>query len=423
MINMTTQREAIEFLTGYSHSNRDYHGEAPKKGLLALSLLTLILSACGGSDNAASFQQSDFSALANAGALEWSQEFIDLARMHPEEVRETFSVAASAQQQFGSVTQSGSSLGGPGGQATASYDRDAGELNITLNRTGVKGVVPGDVVIKVDDNSLTSPGIRSFHVDRKTIFHAWNGFSRSFVIYDYDAQDDVALATTQVVVTLEYPEWHDHEYLFGGYWMRANGDGQSTSTFGGGNEFTSAEVGVFVDAFGINSGVSVPVSGSARYEGTAHGITYSHLDESLLSISTGVWSRDMELRADFASQRPTISGCIGCATDHFDGPVLNEPDGIRFLLNEANIDPENGTFANASNGVLMEWDGKTVLSTSGSWGGQFYDEVSWQSGQPFPEAAVGTFGVDWTDGQEEGVGGSVLGYWYAEHFFPGRFDE
>ena len=421
MINMTTQREVIEFLTGYSHNHRDFHGEAAKKGLLALSLLTLLLSACGGSNNVTSFQRSDLSALENAGALEGSQDIIDLARMHPEEVRETFRVAASAQQRFGSVTQSGSSLGGTGGQATASYDRAAGELNITLNRAGVKGVVPGDVVIKVDDNSLTSPEITSFDVNRKTIFDAWNGFSRSFIIYD--TQDDVQISTTQVVATLEYPEWHEHEYLFAGYWMRENGGGRSTSTFGGGNEFTSAEVGVFVDAFGINSGVSVPVSGVARYEGTAHGITYSHLDESLLSISTGVWSREMELTADFDSSRPTISGCIGCATDHFGKAVLYESDGVRFLLSEANIKPEDGTFAIQGNGVRMEWDGRTISSTSGSWGGQFYDEASWQSGQSFPEAAVGTFGVNWSDGQDEGVGGSVLGYWYAEHDFSGKYDE
>ncbi|MCY3996744.1 MAG: hypothetical protein OXF07_11420 [Rhodobacter sp.] len=335
--------------------------------------------------------------------LEWGDELLDLEAERPEEVKAGLGAATSSVPRFGSITQSGSSLGGTGGRASVSYDRESGELNITLNRSGVKGSVPGDIEISSEDRS-----IRSVAANRKETFNAWSGFARQFLVYDPEVQGTgggYSPGTTIVTVTVEYPEYNDTDYLAGGFWMRENGGGRSASTFGGGNEFTSAEFGAFVDGSDFDANVPPPDSGTATYEGSVHGLAYSYGEGALDTRRVYTWSKDMELTADFSGN--TISGCMGCViTDPL--AELYEPVDPRFILEGAEIGAA-GTFADA--GVRMEWDRYPGASSDGSWGGKFLLPE-----EPAPGAAAGTMGVEWTHGQgNDETGGHFLGYWYATH--------
>jgi len=360
---------------------------------LVLASLALLTACGGGNDNGIEEDRPN-----PIEELEFSAPLLDLENRHPKEVQAGLRAATSSFPQFGSITQSGSSLGGTGGHVTVSYDRDSGVLTGTLDRTGVAGGVGPRVLTALDEN------VRSFPANRKETFD-WNGFARQFVVYDPEVQGltgDYSPGTTQGTVTVEY---NDTEWVAGGFWMRENGGGHDASRFPSvnNNAFTSAEFGVFVDGSIFDSSAPPPDSGTATYEGSAHGLAYSYGDGAQAVRRAYTWSKDMELRADFA--RNTISGCVGCEIMN-PIAVLYDPVDPRFFLDETAINSD-GTFAGAT--VRMEWDRYPDAQSSGSWGGKFL-----QPEDPAPGGAAGTMGIEWTDEQED-IGGHFLGYWYAAH--------
>jgi len=377
--------------------------------LAALALLT----ACGGGGGDNGSDNDDDNGMQEDGpepieGLAFGEPLLDLENRHPEEVRAALSAASSSSPQFGSITQSGSSLGGTGGRASVVWDQDTEALTVTIDRAGVKTVVPRDIVVASDD-----AGSNPFRAKRKETFNGWNGLARAFVVYDPRVgvvPRDYSEGTTRVFVTVEYPESDpessdpDPEWLAGGWWMRSNGGG--VDLFGGinRNAFTSTEFGAFIDGSGFDSNAPPADSGTATYEGSAHGLAYSYGDGALADDRAYTWSKDMELRADFDSN--TISGCIGCELTDPPLAELYTPRDPRFFLEEAPIRAD-GTFTAAD--VRMEWDRYPDAQSSGSWGGRFL-----QPDVLAPRQAAGTMGIEWTDERDD-TGGHFLGYWYATH--------
>ena len=187
------------------------------------------------------------------------------------------------------------------------------------------------------------------------------------------------------------------DYLAGGYWMHATGDFSS-------ERITGMEIGAFVDGPELDGAASVPASGTATYNGSAAGLwayqygsNHANIPEGTIAI--GDYLASATLTANFGAN--TISGCIGCTGPVLVSGVAETPDGqtfedegesyARVRLGPTPINSD-GSFRNRN--VSVEFLGRTVTSSSGSWGGKFSSIADGAGG---PHLVAGTNGARWNE--------------------------
>ncbi len=190
-----------------------------------------------------------------------------------------------------------------------------------------------------------------------------------------------------------------NDYLAGGYWLTVNSPQM-------GNQ--AVEVGAFIDGPDFDTTPTLPVSGSATYEGRVHGLhtvqyVPGEFGRTAREFSIGEFDGDVALTADFANSM--IDGRIDNIYSTEESSTVMRPRSTRpyvISLGQAPIDG-NGGFTGA---VSVSTPSNNVASSEGSWNGQF-------SGTPMgdPRVIGGTFGATWV--HTGGTTGQYVGTFYA----------
>ncbi len=337
-----------------------------------------LLPACGGGSGGGSSQTGQ------ASQPQFTRTTV--ASTNPQTAQGAGNSAAANLPRFGSVTQS--SNGGPlagitGDSASASFDGQ--NVRLTVRRTDGSQLSFNGATDRIESVSYTPvvPGF-SFRGD---------GMSK--------------LTATSVSIAAIYINWNNSDstdYLAGGYWLHIEGRVFPPKVIG-------AEVGAFVDGPELSGTPTLPVTGTATFNGRAGGF-YGY--RSAQSTEIGDFDGSASLTANFGNN--TISGCIGCSGGVDLSGVAADTSGrtsvfenvnipVRLRMSAASIQGD-GTFRNRS--VSLERDDATVTSTSGSWGGRF-STVQVQNGDP--RLVAGTAGASWTE--STGAEGVFAGAWYA----------
>ena len=231
------------------------------------------------------------------------------------------------------------------------------------------------------------------------------------------ARDWGMLQYTNTTLSLGYAavSWDNTDptdYLAGGIWMHATGDFSA-------ERITGMEVGAFMDGPELDGSPSLPVRGTATYNGSAvglyayeYGSNWADIPDGTIEI--GGYEASATLTANFGAG--TISGCIGCVGSVYVSGVATAPDGrtvgfedvpsiARVRLGSAAIGSD-GTFRNRD--VSVEILGRTVTNSTGSWGGKF-SNIEDSAGDP--RLVAGTNGARWneSDGSQGVLTGAFFG--------------
>ena len=227
-----------------------------------------------------------------------------------------------------------------------------------------------------------------------------------------DAMLHVARNSASAAIT--YISWDNSDpsdYLAGGYWMHFEGDILAGRVSG-------AEIGAFVDGPEFDGPASLPIRGTATYQGPTEGLYASEAGTDSAvprgSLEIGGFAGIIDLTANFAAN--TISGCVGCTgdvettglfQDARTGEIYEFSDSsdVTLRLGPAPI-ASDGSFRNRA--VRLSAPGYAFTTNSGSWGGEFSNT---QDSAGDPRLVAGTYG-----GKAETAGGSGLvfvGAYYA----------
>ena len=187
---------------------------------------------------------------------------------------------------------------------------------------------------------------------------------------------------------------------------------------------TGVEMGALVDGPAYRSPPArLPVTGTARYEGSAKGFVALEYGTRFASgrpegtVVGADWFGTTTLTADFADN--SISGCIGCTGNI----ALTEwlvPDGVQRRLAGTEISTRihlgrtrvnaDGTFRGATV-TLSDPDASAcpLTSSSGAWGGRFSNIP--YTGTVLPTRVAGTVGgkAAWSDGSTAAYVGTLQG--------------
>ena len=205
-----------------------------------------------------------------------------------------------------------------------------------------------------------------------------------------------------------------------GYWLHVAGRNLLSAA----PAATGAEMGAFVDGPAYRSPPArLPVTGTARYEGSAKGFVAleygtrfasGHPEETVVGAD---WRDTTTLTADFADN--SISGCIGC-TGNIALLEWLVPDGVqrrpagteistRIHLGRTRVNAD-GTFRGATV-TLSDPDARAypLTSSSGAWGGRFSNIP--YTGTVLPTRVAGTVGgkAAWSDGFTAAYVGTLQG--------------
>ena len=357
---------------------------------LAAAASLLFLAACGGGGGGGGGSSNSMPVPPPPPA----PTVADAQSADPAAVRAAGARAATSLQNFGSVTQS--SNRGVSGITTdaASASFDGSNLQVTVRRQDGSSLALNSATDTVEDLTTDGPS----------------------PLFDHTARDWYLLNYTNTSVSVAYAavSWDrtdPTDYLAGGYWMHLEGD-FSTPTI------TGAEIGAFVDGPELSGTPTMPVLGTASYQGAAQGLyAYEygsgHVGVPRGSTEIGEYQGIAGLTADFGAN--TISGCIGCTGGIRVVGIVATPDGYtedfdatvaaRMRLGAATFG-SSGTFT--SRDISIELAGRTVTSTNGSWGGRF---STIQDNAGDPRLVAGTTGAEWNE--SDGSKGVFIGAYFA----------
>lgn len=363
-----------------------------KSRVLVALAATAILTACGGGGGGGSSS--------NGGPSVTVPTVSGARSVDPGRVTAGAARAATNLPNFGSVTQSSSGVSQTTDAASARFD----ERNIAITVRRESGAP-----IQLNSATDAVPGYTS---DVASVIPGHR--AREWGLLDY--------SNTTVTAAYAITSWANTDptdYLAGGYWMHLEGD------FSAGR-LTGAHVGAFVDGpelgcpdTGDCVPISLPVSGTATFSGTAAGLYAYRYGSNHAQVPTGTheigeFATDARLTASFSSN--TISGCLGCGGTTLVTGVAVAPDGrsaefedvqspVRVRLGATSFDRQ-GEFS--SRNVSVEFAGRTVSSSTGAWGGQFSNRPAANGG---PRLAAGTAGARWNE--NDGSQGVFVGAYAA----------
>lgn len=277
--------------------------------------------------------------------------------------------AATARPAFGSgVTQSSNKNGAGVSTASAqsSFDGDTYTLRIA-RRNG------STLLLNSNDHREDVGAATSIVTDREMTIER---------LLDYDARS-VTAASGAVEFDPGFGGWMSR-----GYWVHLTGNWAE-------GEASDIEVGVYVDGPEFSSSASVPVIGSATYEGVASGLVSVKAGAGSRGIlrETGRYYGDFRLTADFSSG--LVSGAIhsdaittffsfGDGTSGWDSREIDS----RIDLGPTSINSD-GSFS-GSDVTLTTAFVPNPLPSEGYWGGRF-STIDDSAGAP--RAVAGTHGA------------------------------
>lgn len=189
--------------------------------------------------------------------------------------------------------------------------------------------------------------------------------------------------------------WRDSErmdYLAGGYWLSVDNTNSQSPV---------AEAGVFIDGPEFNATPNLPSSGTATYNGKAHGL-HTVVYNNRRGFRIGEFDGDATLTADFGNS--TISGRIDNIYSTEESANVQSPRSTRPYVITLGTTPitNMGSFAGS---VQITHPSDNVVS-NGRWDGQF-SNLPASMADPSPRKAAGTFGVSWV--HSEGTQGQYIG--------------
>lgn len=337
--------------------------------ILASIAAALMLTACGGGGGSGPTTSMENMPAPQPPAP--TPTVADVHQANPGSTQTAAGQAASSLPAFGSVTQSANR----DGASQVSTDRastsfDANQYTLTIRRQGDTPIT----LSTVDDDYIAFEPEGSPFPGHDT---TQDGF-----VLDYSERE-----STLAYVAITWDSADPMDYLSGGYWVHASGD-----ILGEGAMIDGA--GAFVDGPEISSPATMPVSGSATYNGEAEGLyatTYgSDQPRRQGETEIGGFYGDLALTANFSAR--TIGGCVGCGSGIL---VDGYASDYRIRLGSTPFE-NNGTFRSRS--VTLENPNVPIASSSGAWGGRF-SNIPNTVGDP--RLVAGTLG-----GQATTLGGS-----------------
>ena len=327
----------------------------------------------------------------------------------PERTFRSARAVTDALPRFGSVTQS-TNVGADSitsDRARASFDADSQRLRVIVTREGKDPLIldSNDAFYDSDpggDDTSDGIGTRLWDTARGTD----SGLTVSNISAGWftDAVRAAAFRNT----------WSAE-----GYWLHWAGRNLLSSA----PTVTGIEMGAFYDGSAYRSPPeSLPVRGTARYEGSANGFVALEYGTGIAGRPQGTvvgadWRGTTTLTADFADN--SISGCIGC-TGNIRLTEWLVPDGVqrrpagteistRIHLGRTSVGAD-GTFRGATV-TLSDPDASAypLTSSSGAWGGKFSNIP--YSGTVLPLTVAGTVGgkAAWSNGSHAAYVGTFSG--------------
>ena len=209
-----------------------------------------------------------------------------------------------------------------------------------------------------------------------------------------------AIALNRATLSRILVNWQDSDptdYLVGGYWLTVDTTNPQSPV---------AEAGVFMDGAEFSSAAVLPMSGTATYNGRAHGlhtVVYSRTGE----FRIGEFDGDTTLTADFGNS--TISGRIDNIYSTEESVDVQRPRDTRPYVITLGTAPitNMGGFAGS---VSVAHPSDNVVSI-GRWDGQFSNLPASSTDQA-PRLVGGTFGANWE--HSSGTQGQYIGVFSAE---------
>lgn len=312
--------------------------------------------------------------------------------------------AARALPRFGSVTQSTNvdSNGVTTDSARAAFDGAGMTVKVTRADSSVLTIDTADAVVEDErlDIRFLIPG--ALRTER-----SWGTLNIG----------DRAATLSGVGVTSAVGDSDD--WLALGGWLHIAGRNLLSSA----PSVTSIDMGAFVDGPELRSHpTTLPVTGTARYEGYAGGLYAARYGNGFGNVAPGTavfgaFEAVATLTADFADN--SISGCVGCKGDMSVSGVFTDggtgqtrsfadvADDAQIRLGEAQI-AQDGTFRVRDVTYFSPTAarlGVGVARQGGTWGGKF-SNLSVDTGEP--RLAAGTFGgeVTLSDGSQSAYVGA-----------------
>lgn len=326
--------------------------------ILLHAALILMLSGCGGNGG-------DSGPPTAAGPPTGTLAPNDARRAASQQGLQAARRAAASTPQFGSVTQSSNRTD----RASARFSAGP-RLRVDITRQRAGTISLDTALHTVAKESITSP------VTGRRLSQA--------VVLEHSASE-----ATLGLVAVDWSSTDSSDYLAGGYWLHMTGDIYE-------GRLTGAEVGAFVDGPEIRGTPSMPLRGTATYDGLAAGLYASRYGSDIPGVPQGThelgeFSGDLRLTADFADQ--TIHGAVTNVSLSYvgetpNGAVYAEVDqatDYRVNLGATRIG-SNGTFTGNSISVTHPL---IASRTEGSWGGRF-STVDDRAGNP--RMVAGTLG-------------------------------
>ena len=279
--------------------------------------------------------------------------------------------ASTARPAFGSVTQSSNkdAAGVSTDSAQSSFDGDTYTLRIARRNGSALSLNTDDH--QVDGDTVTSSATgREMSVGR---------------LLDYDARS-ITAALGAVEFDPGYGGWMSR-----GYWIHLTGNWAD-------GDVNRVEVGAFVDGPEFSGPASVPVGGTATYEGVASGIASTKgQTTSVFQRETLEYQGEFRLTADFSSG--LVSGEIHSdrifgfrALDDGTPSPGSRPEETRIELGSTSINSD-GSFIGTDVTLMSSTVDIQGSSSEGYWGGRF-STIDDSTGNP--RAVAGTHGVTYT---------------------------
>ena len=215
---------------------------------------------------------------------------------------------------------------------------------------------------------------------------------------------------TEASVAVEWSRTDPTDYLAGGYWLYVDGNTHQ------------AELGAFIDGPAFeNLTQSLPVTGTATYDGRAGGIYVASAGSDALSpgaLEQGEYEASTQLTANFGTMR--IAGTIDNVSLYnivgitATGQGFTSPDQrVPYVLSLQSAPlNSNGTFVGDQ--LSMSHPDLNITATTGSWAGRF-SNVNDADGNP--RAVAGTNAVSF-----ETAGGSQALFTGAFYGATERFE-
>ena len=387
------------------------HGTGRCFTSLAIALgSALLLTACGGGGggggNAAPTAQTGAGAQQPAPARTPTQADVNRFRAaDPAKNLDSATGAARALPRFGSVTQSTNvdSNGVTTDRASATFSGTGMTVRVTRADSSVLTIDTADAVVEVGpraDTEYRIPG--AARTER-----GWGTLNVS------------GRAATLGFLGVTSANGSSDDWLALGGWLHIAGRNLLSSA----PTVTSVDMGAFVDGPELRSHpTTLPVTGTARYEGYAGGLFAAHYGNGFGNVAPGTaafgaFEAVATLTADFADN--SISGCVGCKGDMSVSGVFTDggtgqtrsftdvPDDAQIRLGEAQI-AQDGTFRVRDVTYFSPTAARLgigVARQGGTWGGKF-SNLSVETGEP--SLAAGTFGgeVTLSDGSQSAYVGA-----------------